>query len=159
MEGIGYSCIEQLLVGYSGEGSTGIPSSRYVGVSCVLSLLPSIPILPICTYTLHLYSRSGWRAIPQYTRRGGQGTGTSSRVGWFLRILWFPLVPILQRLIPRGTTCTSLPWIHSSTSRYLRTLNTYLLPIVLLLVRVLHWQGTVVGVQIALEVQYQEYRR
>jgi hypothetical protein len=68
---VGYACIVGILVSVGIEGSTGIPSSRYVGVSCVLSLLPSIPILPICTYTLHPGTIGGWRAIPRTV--GGEG--------------------------------------------------------------------------------------
>ena len=86
---------------------------------CILCLIP----ITLYTYTtyMHLYPTPWYyRRMESHTpdcRRGGQGTGTSSRVGWFLRILWFPLVPILQRLIPRGTTCTSLPQRSSTIPR------------------------------------------
>ena len=69
---------------------------------------PGFPYLSMQAYPT-TSTLQGWVSYPGQ-QEGRVVTSRDSRVGWFLRILWFPLVPILQRLIPRGTTCTSLPY-------------------------------------------------
>ena len=78
---------------------------------CILCLIPITldSLTYLCIHTLLLVLYSG-EPYPSISPEGRVVTSRDSRVGWFLRILWFPLVPILQRLIPRGTTCTSLPY-------------------------------------------------